>query len=640
MVLNGYQHMVLDYYVDKVRAISKRRSTRLNRLKTPTEALEYQEEVLKAINKAFSPIPPKTPLKPQITGTLKRNRYRIEKIIFESRPDCFVTGNLYIPDKIDGKAPGVIAPCGHSDNGKACDLYQGFCQRLAVSGFVVLIYDPFNQGERDQYINIPDRDAVQSCCPAHNMMGKQLELIGEYFGMWRVWDGIRALDYLLERPEVDSTRIGLTGNSGGGTLTTWLWAVDDRFTMAAPGCFVTTFLHNLENELPADCEQYPPGVIGEGLEMADFFIARAPKPVLLLGQKYDYFDRRGLLSAYEDLQRFYEVLQAPRQNIACSLGPQGHGYSSHNQEAMVDFFCFHAGMKSVRIPETEVIKDEDLYATAKGNVILAGSKPIYEMIAEKSDELSAKRKPLNAKSLRKHLISLLNVPKNRIIPHYRVLRPTNIAGNTYARYAIDTESRIQAILKKRMAKPQYAGTLDVNEVAHLYIPHISSEDDIINDTMAKDLINSNELYLLDVRGLGESTPEDISHFFQPYGMDYMFHGHGLLLGESYLGRRVYDALSTIDLLLHEGAREIRLYGRGQGSIIALFTAIIQDQIVSVTLKNSPESYESWVHAPLVSWASANFLRNVLKYFDLPDCMEIVKDKLTIIEPWDVDMKPM
>jgi len=640
MALNGYQHMVLEYYVNKVRAISKNRNSKLKKLGTISEANEYQESVLKAINRAFSPVPTKTSLNPKITGEVQRDGYRIEKVIFESRPNCLVTGNLYIPDKIDGKAPGVIAPCGHSENGKACDLYQGFCQRLAVSGFVVLIYDPFNQGERDQYVSLPERNAVRSCCPAHNMMGKQLELIGEYFGMWRVWDGIRALDYLLDRPEVDPTRIGLTGNSGGGTLTTWLWAVEDRFTMAAPGCFVTTFLNNLENELPADCEQYPPGVVGAGLEMADLFIARAPKPVLLLGQKYDYFDRRGFLLAYEDLQRFYEVLKAPRENIACSLGPQGHGYSSHNQEAMVDFFCFHAGIKSVRIPETEVLSDEELYATPKGNVVLAGSKPIYDMIAEKSDKLSAKRRHLDAESLRKRLIRLLDISLSGDVPHYRVLRPTNIAGNAYARYAIETEPDIQAIMKKRMAKPQYAGTFDLEETIHLYIPHISSKEDIINDPLVAELKSAHELYLLDVRGFGESMPENIERFFQPYGMDYMFHGHGLLLGESYLGRRVHDTLSAINLLMHEGARDIHLYGRGQGAIIALLASIIQPNIWSVTIKNAPESYESWTHSPLVMWPSANFLRNALKYFDLPDCMKIIENKLTVIEPWGWDMKPL
>ncbi|MGB9598090.1 MAG: alpha/beta hydrolase family protein, partial [Candidatus Poribacteria bacterium] len=425
------------------------------------------------------------------------------------------------PNDLKKPSPGVLVPCGHSEDGKACALYQEACQRLVRSGFVVLIYDPFNQGERDQYALLSNRDAVRSCCPAHNMMGKQLELIGEFFGMWRVWDGIRALDYLLTRPEVDPNRIGLTGNSGGGTLTTWLWAVDDRFTMAAPGCFVTTFLHNLENELPADCEQYPPRILGKGLEMADFFIAQAPKPVILLGQKYDYFDRRGLKLAYEDIKFFYSTINAPKKNIKLFIGPEGHGYSVHNQEAMVEFFCQHSKMKPVKVEKTEILDEKDLYATPEGNVIKAGSKPIFDMITEKANKLAENRIKLDPKTLRKKLIQILNIPNISFIPHYRILRPVNIDGKTYARYVIETEANIKSILKKRMDKPQYSYSLDVENTIHLYLPHLSSEEDLKNDPLAISLRNSHQLYSLDVRGLGESMPEDINSFLQPYGMDYM-----------------------------------------------------------------------------------------------------------------------
>lgn len=77
-------------------------------------------------------------------------------------------------------------------------------------------------------------------------------------GAWRAWDAVRGLDYLLSRPEVDTTRVGLTGNSGGGTMTTFVNALEDRLTMAAPSCYITTWVHNVENELPADSEQMPP----------------------------------------------------------------------------------------------------------------------------------------------------------------------------------------------------------------------------------------------------------------------------------------------------------------------------------------------------------------------------------------------
>lgn len=642
MTKNGYPHMVLDHYVEKVRSVQRERRERLRAIRTRAQARAYQEHVQKAIHRAFSPRPRKASLNTEVTGILERPGYRIEKLTFESRPGCLVTANLYVPDDLSDPAPGVIAPCGHSENGKACDLYQGFCQRLARNGFVALLYDPFNQGERDQYYAVPDREAVRGCTRAHNMMGKQLELIGEFFGMWRVWDGIRALDVLLARPEVDASRIGVTGNSGGGTLSEWLWAVEDRFTMAAPSCFVTTFLHNLENELPADCEQYPPGVIGAGLEMVDLMIARAPKPALLLGQQYDYFDRRGLRTAYEELRRFYALLGAP-ENVGLFIGPQGHGYSVHNQEAMVDFFTRHTGIKEVvHVPTTEVVDEPSLYATPEGNVIAAGATPIYAFIAEQADRLAIQRKHLEPEALKKKLVHLLNLPSQRDLPHYRVLRPIQADGDTIARYAVETEGSIRAILRKRMEVPAYAYSLDVEKEIHLYLPHVSAEEDMTGDSLAASLKKDHPLYALDVRGLGESTPEGSGgkDFFQAYGMDYMCHGYGILLGESYLGRRVHDVLCVMDLLVQEGAEEITLYGRGQGALLALFAGLLHDRVCSVTLKNGPLSYRAWPRAPLVAWPSANFLRGVLRAFDLPDCIRVIAEKVRIIEPWGPDMKPL
>lgn len=637
MIRNGYPHMVLDHHVAKVREIRAERARRLAAIRSRRQALAYQEAVQEAIDRAYRPWPRKTPLNAVITGVIERPKYRIEKVLFESRPGCPVTANLYIPNKLDGPAPGVVGSCGHSAEGKASPLYQAFCQRLVRNGFVALIFDPFNQGERDQYYKLSDREGVRSCTHAHNMMGKQLELLGQWFGAWRAWDAIRSLDYLLTRPEVDPAHVGLTGNSGGGTMTTWTWAVEPRFTMGAPSCFVTTFLHNLENELPADCEQYPPGVVGAGLEMADFLIARAPAPVLLLGQTYDYFDRRGLKEAYADVARFYQILKAPRENTGVFIGPQGHGYSRHNQEAMVGFFSRHAGVKRVvKVVQTEDF-GTDLNVTPKGEVVAAGATPIYDLIASEADRLAGKRRKLSAADLKKRLARLLTLPKDRPAIHHRNLRAMSADGDRIARYAVETEGHIRAILRKRLHTP-HAGSLDVEAEVHLYLPHISAEEDMSGDALAVSLRKKYPLYALDVRGLGESLPDgDGRNFFQAYGMDYMHHGYGLLLGESYLGRRVHDVLSTLDLLVQEGARRVSLYGRGQGALLALFAALLHPVVKSVVLKNLPLSYHECTQVPLVAWPSANFLRGVLDAFDLPECIRALGKKVRLIQPWGPDM---
>ena len=640
MLRNGYSHQVLDHYVGRVRSIREDRRKRLASIRTRKQALAYQEEVLNSIKPAFRPIPRKTPLNARIAGVIECPNHRIEKLTFESRPGSLVTANLYVPNRLNGPAPAVIGSCGHASEGKASAPYQGFCQRLTNAGFVTLIFDPFNQGERDQYSHLIERQPVRSSTHAHNMMGKQLDLLGQWFGAWRAWDGIRALDYLLTRPEVDPTRIGLTGNSGGGTMTSWIWAVEPRFTMAAPSCFVTTFLANLENELPADAEQYPPGVIGKGLEMADFFIARAPKPTILMGQNFCFFDRRGLREAYSEVQRFYEILKAPTQNTELFIGPQGHGYSAHNQEAMVAFFSYHANGKRPRKKfSVKPLGADSLNATPAGEVIPAGATPIYDLIASEADRLGEKRKKLSRLDLKRCLARLLTLPP-RSVPHFRCLRAAGSGRIRTARYAIETEDNIRVILHKRLQNHANCHTLDVQSEVRVYLPHIASEADLSEDKLAVKLARRQDLYAVDVRGLGESLPDDTREFLHPYGIDYMNHGYGLLLGESFVGRRVHDVLSTLDLLVAEGARKIHLFGRGQGAILALFSALLHAKISTVTLKNVPLSFYGWTQVPLVAWPAANIPRGILKILDLPDCIRALGKKVSLIQPWGPDMSPL
>lgn len=150
MSRNGYGHMVLDDVVGRVREIREDRRRWLAAIRTKKQALAYQRRVRRVIRRACGPRPPKTPLHARISGVIERRYYRVEKILYESRPGCLVSAHLYVPKGLKGRVPAVLATCGHSDVGKLEPRYQGFCQRLVRSGFVVLIIDPFNQGERDQ----------------------------------------------------------------------------------------------------------------------------------------------------------------------------------------------------------------------------------------------------------------------------------------------------------------------------------------------------------------------------------------------------------------------------------------------------------------------------------------------------------
>jgi hypothetical protein len=382
-------------------------------------------------------------------------------------------------------------------------------------------------------------------------------------------------------------------------------------------------------------------VIGAGLEMIDFLIARAPKPAIILGQQYDFFERRGVQEAFGELQRFYRLLGAENK-AALFTGPSTHGYRLENQEAMVEFFRAQAGIAGppVVVTKQDDLNESNLQVTPKGDVVAAGSTPIYEAIDEIAGKLEARRRPLSGDALKRAVKQALSLPKLPTEPpHFRIPRPVSQGGFTYARYAIETEGDIRAILRKRLVERSWGHTLDVEEEVHLLLPHTSAEEDMAGGSLVTGA--DGPFYGLDVRGLGESMPEPhgVGGFFQPYGMDYMMHGYALLFGESYLGRRVYDVLRTLDLLKAEGAKTVHLYGCGQGAILAMFVALLRDEVASVTLKNGPQSYREWTQAPLVMWPAANFLRGALKVFDLPDILNELGDRATVIEPWGPDMQP-
>ncbi len=639
MGMNSFAHMVQEYYVQRLRERFGIRKERLASLRTRQDAEGYVAEVAALAPGIFSPFPPRCPLNAQVTGRLELDGVRVEKITFVSRPGCLVTANLYLPAKLEAPAPGVLVPCGHSANGKANSGYQAACMRLALHGFVALIYDPFHQGERDQYVHLRDQEAVAGPTTGHNMMGKQLELVGEWFGTWRTWDGMRAADLLGERPEVDSSRLGITGNSGGGTLTTWLWACDDRFTMAAPSCFTTTILANLENELPADAEQYPHGLIGAGLERTDLLIGRAPKPLLVLGQEYDFFDRRGLREAYEELRHIYTLLGA-EDSLGFFADTKGHGFSAANQIAMIEFFCRHSGMPwegAIEPPDPR--PDIDLLATPEGSDIKAGARSIHVHIHDRAIELAASRPAVKGEKLPAIFAKLANLPAGGgAVPHHRVLRAVRLADRVVGRYAIETEPGILALVKHPVSDPNHALVLEPGPEVTVYVPHLSSEEDLEQEPWAAELLER-DLYAIDVRGLGESMPNvhPDERFMSYAGMDYMYHGTGLMLGESYLGRRVHDLLQSVRVLRAAGAEQIHLYGRGQGSLIALFAAVMSRDFASVHLQHTPRSFLEWTEAPVVTWPAANFPRGILSVADLADFHHLLGESLHLYETWDARM---
>jgi len=633
-LLNRFPTSVQDYFMSRLGDFDEQRLRRLQGLKTKAQAEAYVRQVREKIRDAFGLFPAKTPLDPKTTGVLDRDTYKVEKLIFESRPGFLVTANLYLPKGRNFPLPGVVGSCGHTNEGKAGESYQAFSQGLARQGYVVLIFDPIGQGERLQYLKAGSGSRVGIGVREHIVAGGPQFLIGEFFGAWRAWDGIRALDYLLTRPEVDPRYVGITGNSGGGTMTTWLCGLDDRWTMAAPGCFVTSFRRNLENELPADTEQCPPRVLALGLDHEDFIAAMAPKPVIILAKEKDFFDVRGSEEAFGRLSRLYELLGA-KEKIALSIGPTEHGYSQESREAMYRWFNQATGISSAaQEPKLSFEKPEELNCTPGGQVALLKSRSVFSFTADRSRELGKARPIVQGEDLKTSLLEVLRMPAQVVPPRYRILRRIKERGypkRFFTTYVLETEPGIQVIVYRLSDESHLSRPPREPEGAILYVSDQSADLELRTEPLVRQLLAEKPgagFFACDLRGVGESRPNTCGEdmYYELYGNDYFYAVHSMMLDRPYTGQRTFDLLSTIEWLKAFAGDRISLAARGWGAIPAAFAAVLSDSVGEITLKNALTSYAAIAETEEYSWPLSTFVGGILRRFDLPDCYRALAAK--------------
>ncbi len=311
-------------------------------LLTRDDVFRRQEYVRRAFLEGIGGVPPSdTPLHPVVTGTLRFEGFRVEKIIFQSRPKTYVTANLYVPDGRSGPGPAVLFLCGHKKLAKHSGEYQIVCRSLVRAGFVVLAMDPVGQGERFSYYRADLRaETVDWGTYEHDYVGAQCAAVGDSLARYFLHDAMRAVDYMATRPEVDPLAIAVTGNSGGGTQTSLMMLADSRIAAAAPA----TFLMNRETYQRAggaqDAEQIWPGFTQAGLDHEDIVLSMAPRPVLILAVDDDFFPVEGTRRTYERSRRIYGILGKP-DCIDFYTDQSAHAYTRNMACRCASFFSLH-----------------------------------------------------------------------------------------------------------------------------------------------------------------------------------------------------------------------------------------------------------------------------------------------------------
>jgi dienelactone hydrolase len=332
----------LQYQLEQAWRQDDRRRAAFEAVRTEADLRTLRAEIRSRVLGIIGGLPAtKTPLNARVTGTIPMDGYRIEKVVFESVPGLHVTALVYVPDQPGGPKPAVLVACGHAPDGKAFRNYQELSVQLARRGYVVICWDPVGQGERSQFWDAArGASRYNLVCGEHAVLGNLACLAGSTLDRYMVWDGMRALDYLLTRPEVDASRIAVTGTSGGGFQALYLGALDERIGVVAPSCFVTALPMRMANRIfedpDSDPEQDPFGLVSAGVDHAGLLLLVYPRPVILLAAVKDFFPIEGTRKTFREVAALYRAF-GHGDRIAMAEGFHGHMYSPDNRLAAFAF---------------------------------------------------------------------------------------------------------------------------------------------------------------------------------------------------------------------------------------------------------------------------------------------------------------
>ena len=421
-------------------------------ISTPAELSARQSAWRKAWIDGLGGLPERTPLNARVASVVSCDGFRMENILFESQPGVYVTAHLALPDKsaFNPPYPAVLMPLGHSDNSILYPHYAAHLAMTARAGFAVLTWDPISQGERRQAA--PPYDYKDNCSTEHARIGARGWLVGWNFARFRIWDGMRALDYLETRKDVDCSKVGVMGTSGGGTMSAYLQAIDPRIKVAFPNCYISALREVFRERGCHDAEQFFFNQLNAGVNHAALLALGQPRVAIATGSRWqDYFPQNGAEETFKVFANLCKRLglSGPYWHFHCD---GLHGLARPTRAAQTDWmaYCIRNGPRPQALETYWALGgmgDDDpavaaplpfdaeaSFVTPAHNVReLPGFKSIYALIADRARELAAARnvhlsrdRPKDSERLRetvrrragiRPLAQLIDFPRSRPFDH-------------------------------------------------------------------------------------------------------------------------------------------------------------------------------------------------------------------------------
>ncbi|MGD0870262.1 MAG: pectate lyase [Bryobacteraceae bacterium] len=628
---------LIGYLNGLAQAHLEERKRAVTEIRTRADAERRQGAVREKILRLLGGLPEHTgPVEVKQFGATSGEGFRVEKLAYESLPGFWVTADLYLPASGAGPFPAVVVGAGHGAAGKTENWSWG--ANFARNGIAALAYDPLGQGERLQYF-----DAARKASLIGNPTGEHGEanlptlLIGDDLARYMVNDSMRAVDYLTTRKDIDGSRIGALGCSGGGTATAYFAALDPRVRAAATACYITSFEELLGSPTGVqDAEQTIPRFVEEGLDFGDWVELAAPRPYAIVSTAADMFPFEGARQTYEEARRLYAIFGA-EDRLQWITGPGGHGNLGPIAPAILGFFTKNL-KGSADAPVYAAVRPEhpeDMQCTPTGQVSTSlGGETVSSINRQRAGRLLAPQQVLGSKAdlarmqarVRQDVRSLTGA----------AVEPGRAAAHVEMKASEAREGyRVETVSLASDAGMEVTGFLAVPDGAGLK-PAVLLLDAQPQGADFERLARAGRIVLLIEP---RPTPPGTESIKSPYlGSFNLLSLRAFLVGKTLVGLRVDDAIRAVDWLCArndvDGAA-LTIYGVGALGMVALHAAALDGRIGRVAIENSLASYRQIIDQPVHRNVSEVVIPGVLRRYDTGELLEAVYPRpVTIVNPRD------